>query len=123
MGNAKEPLMHAINLIKTDGQAALVEWAEGGIPHRRIVPAAAIFDNACPPEVLDEGIPYGLAWSDLVELSASATALEENLHKAGIWTGADLLANVKAAYGALQATYGVDLAHLIKLANDQRGGK
>src|SRR3990167_837154 len=89
MGNAKEPLMHAINPIKTDGQAALVEWTEGGIPHRRIVPAAAIFDNACPPEVLDEGIPYGLARSDLVELSASATALEENLHKAGILTGAE----------------------------------
>lgn len=38
------------------------------------------------------------------------------LRAAGIWTLADLRAHPKAAYGALQAAYGLDFAALIRAA-------
>lgn len=64
----------------------------------------------------ERGIPYGVDFSALVTLSANSKNLDEELKRRGIWTVADLRANPLEVMGALQATYGIDLAALLQAA-------
>ncbi len=105
--------------IRGQGAARLVEFVQNGKRERRVVPAEAVQDGAISPESLADGIPYGIPWAKLIELSATPELLEANLHAAGIWTLEDLSApgGAQAAMGAIQKTYGLDLSNLIRLAS------
>lgn len=106
-----------VTVVERRGESALVEWQEGGRVHRAVIPAGDVEEGRVEREQLELGIPHGLPWETILTLSATPAALADALRRAGIWTLADLERNPRAAYGALQAVYGLDLAALIRAAH------
>lgn len=113
-----EATQQQVRVIRTQNQSALVEWVDGeGRAQRVYIPTSEVVDGSVSAEALAMGIPHGVPWAQLVEISVSPELVEQHLHRAGIWTAEDLRNNPNAAVGALQAAYGVDLAVLRRAAN------
>lgn len=106
-------------LVELRGQSAVVQRDLV----RRIVPAAELADGAVPLETWEMGVPYGVPWESILTLSATAQQLADELRRNGIWTFADLERNQAAAFGAIQAVYGLDLAKLIQAAHGYKEAK
>ena len=97
--------------IRKDGKSKLVEFKEGDNPQRVVLPTAEEDTNL--------GIPYGFPFAEaLTEKIGERMAglIEAELHKAGIWTPADIMKNPGAAQGAVLSAYGVDYAILLQIA-------
>src|SRR5512146_3595940 len=108
--------MQAVRVVEMRGpDTALVEWEDQGL-HRALIPAGEIIEGAVSVETLSLGIPYGLPWEQLLTLSATPEALAAELRANGIWSLEDLEKNPRAAVGALQKVYGVDLSALLRAA-------
>lgn len=107
-------------VIKRQGQAVLVQYVDDkGLVRRVTVPARTIRAGDMVEVVeLQRGIPYGVPWSELLSIQVSPERLEQELQRVGIWTAADLLSNPNVAIGAIQAAIGVDLAALIRAAQE-----
>jgi len=92
----------------------LVEWHDGDRPRRNWVLPVMIDDELDDKQVLvinpGAGVPYGLDFSRLVTLQATADDLDRELKRRNIWTVEDVRARSNEIRGALQAAYGVDLA-------------
>lgn len=110
----------AVRVIETRGETVLVEYRDALGLRRTLVPVQAVEGGKASEEELAYGVPYGLPWEDLIEMRASAAQLAANLRAAGIWTREDLERSPAAAFGALQATYGIDLAAIITAAKQAR---
>lgn len=108
--------MVKVEVIRKKGQAALVQWVEGGSVRRGSIPLDALQGDMVDQKMLQMAIPAGFPWASIIELSVTPQIIEENLHRVGIWDLDDLLKNPQAAVGALQAAYKVDVAHLTKQA-------
>jgi hypothetical protein len=81
---------------------------------RRMLPSSTL---APSQEQFEQGVPYGLPFASLVKPSEDlAENVEKYLHNAGIWTLDDLRTKGKAAVGAFQAAYGLELSRLIQIA-------
>lgn len=103
-----------VQIIRRKNGLVLVQWEEAERLSRAWVLEDWLSGNqADRPE---RGIPYGVDFSRLVVLQASAQTLDTELKRRGIWTLADLRADAQAVLGALQATYGIDLAALFQAA-------
>ena len=90
---AEKPEGLAVKVIKTEGQAALVQFERDGLLQRRIVPGTEVRDGRCSDEVLDLGIvpDCDVAWEALLDLGAITPAMVSNaLRSFGIWTVDDL---------------------------------
>ena len=104
-----------VQVIGIQGQSTLVEWLDGTMPMRGYVPRAKVGDDLTVPQnLLDKAIPYGVDWTK-AKMTVDPQALCQRLRDAGIWTHDDLARNPRGAIGALQATYRVDLAALLRL--------
>lgn len=115
-----------VKVIQTEGESALVEWRDGDSTLRRAyVPLTAVKNKTVHGNTLEAGIPYGIAWADVIgELKATPAEIARRLQEAGIWTAQDLFKNGNAALGAIQTAYGLDLATLMNAAQEHlRGGK
>ena len=111
-----------VTVVKRSHEAVLVEFVRDGKVGRVIIPASADV-LALTAGDLDLGIPWGIPWEDLLkEVTITPAQLAEALHNAGIWTAQDLQVNTRAAIGALQAVFQIDLAYLLTVAReyDQR---
>lgn len=107
----------ALRIIRIVGQAALVEWAEGGRPMRVTVPAELVDDmGTADPADLAQGAPHGLPWESIGAGRTTPERIADALRNAGIWTVEDLRARPQAAVGALQSAFGIDLAALLGFA-------
>lgn len=110
-----------VKVVSKRGQSALVEYLDNGRLKRATIPASDISDEGTVVAYkLRMGVPYGLEWSKLVKLQATAEDLEQNLRNRGIWTGQDALTNVQAVLGAIQATYKIDLGTLLNIAKEAK---
>lgn len=107
-----------VRVIEQRGPSVVVEY--GGGMKRCIIPAEEVTSGGVDPATLEMGAPYGIPWESVLTLSATPQQLADELRRNGIWTVADLESNPQAAFGAIQAVYGVDLAALYKAAY---GGK
>lgn len=107
-----------VRVVEQRGPSVVVEYA-GGLK-RCIIPAENVTSGGVDPQTLEDGIPYGIPWEQVLTLSATPQKLADKLRANGIWTREDLEANPTAAFGALQAVYGIDLAALYQAAY---GGK
>jgi hypothetical protein len=107
-----------VNVVSRKDASALVEFVEGQAVQRKTVTAEALDGDKIAQDDLDLGVPYGIPWADLVKVTATPASIEKALHNAGIWTLEDLTSNPRRAIGALQAAYGLDLASLIRAANE-----
>ena len=105
-----------VRVIRQRGQAALVEWVDSEGAHRATIPAGAIHKGHVAKDELEYGIPYGVPWEELIALIATPTTIAAELRRRGIWTKGDLFSQPNVAVSAIQASYGFDLAALIKAA-------
>ena len=107
-----------VNVISRNHSGALVEFVEGQAVRRKTVAAAALDGEKIAQDDLDMGVPYGIPWADLVQATVTPATIEKALHNAGVWTLEDLISNPRRAIGALQSAYGLDIAALIRAANE-----
>lgn len=114
----------AVRVVQRRGESALVEWLDGEQQIRATIPVTAVVDDLVAEDVLAAGIPYGVPWGELVQLTATPEAVQAELYRVGVWTVEDLRRNPQLALGALQRVYGVDLAALMRAAKEyESGGK
>ena len=92
----------AVKVVHTEGEAALVQWAERGKLKRGIVPAASVEDDQVAASELEACLPYGDDFSKVKGITAGVVkALKEN----GVWTKADAMANPRRVHEALMIGY------------------
>jgi len=123
---SKQEKLVKVVVIKAYKDTALVELTEAGELVRYIVPLASLTDKGILPSDLELGIKYGIPWEQELKLDATVKKLASNLRKAGLWTAEDIIGNYNLVAGVLQATYGVDLGEISRIAYTYRkleGGK
>lgn len=106
-------------VLQQDRDLLLVEWHDGRKLRRAWVTADMVeakTDNAATVLSPGEGIPYGMEWSRLIELTTTPAAIEQELHRLGIWTLADLRSNPQQVVAAIQAAYGFARGQLLQAA-------
>jgi len=99
--------------LKQQGHSKLVEYQEEGQPKRVILPLNE--------DDINLGIPHGFPFAEMLKphvCEPMAERIEAELHRAGIWTPADISKNPGAAQGAVLSAYGVDYAILLQLAKN-----
>lgn len=115
-----------VQIIMRKNDMSLVQWLENGSPSRAwVTPDMIVSTEDKGRAIVDSpnaGIPFGVEWSRMVEMHATPKDLEKNMRLHGIWTVADLRGNPDGARAALQATYGIDVASLQRLAKDLNSG-
>jgi len=104
--------------VEKQGQAVVVEWQEGKEPRRCILPKRLVIAHKgnLSAEVLKRGIPYGMDWAELLVgmITPTPADVERELHKIGIWTEAQLRANMAGARRAVDAACSGVLIKLIR---------
>ncbi|RPI92581.1 MAG: hypothetical protein EHM39_13500, partial [Chloroflexi bacterium] len=76
-----------VRIIETKGASALVEWDAGDMLRRAYVPKGAVTDGQADATILALGIPYGIDWPALLDLSGvTVETVTAALRRAGIWT-------------------------------------
>jgi hypothetical protein len=109
-----------VQVVRRSGQAALVEFADAGRPARVTLPEDLLEGDGglctADPADLAAGVPYGLPWEKATTGRVTPEKIAGALRNAGIWTAEDLKRQPRAAVGALQAAYGLDLAALMAFA-------
>lgn len=120
----KKPKQVKVRVIRRRGESALVEWLDGDQQNRVMIPVTAVVDGLVADDVLSAGVPYGVPWAELVQLTATAEKIQAELYRVGVWTVDDLRRNPQLALGAVQRIYGVDLSALMRAAKEyESGGK
>lgn len=117
--------MTNVQIIRRKNDFVLVQWEVGERMYRAWVLPNMVDESGLSPVVNrpERGIPYGVDFSQLVVLQASAQILDTELKRRGIWTLNDLRTNAQTVLGALQTTYGIDLAALLQAAKLLEGNK
>jgi hypothetical protein len=109
-----------VTVVRRSGQAALVEFADAGKPARVTLPEDLLEGDGAgctaDPAELAAGVPFGLPWEKATTGRVTPEKIAVALRNAGIWTAEDLKRQPRAAVGALQAAYGLDLAALMAFA-------
>ena len=108
-----------VKVIDVVKESALVEWSDEGYPRRVVVPARLV-----APEMDSDDLAAGIQAGDRFEEILPAPApwnlddLATELRRRGVWDAEDLLtpAGQRAALGALQYLYQIELATLVQAA-------
>lgn len=102
--------MRTVDVIFRRKAAILVEYMEGDIPIRVSLPVEKVHIGEdgkraqVSDAVLKTGIPYGVPWGmhvDKAHVEFTSEAIENELHKAGIWTISDYQRSPGAVQGAI----------------------
>ena len=110
---AKKAKLVDVQVIRTEKETALVEWADReGMLQRAYVPTTEVTSDQVSSDTLDAGISYGVAFEDIWKPSVTATQVAQELRRRGIWTREDVFEQPNAVIVALQAAYGLDLGRL-----------
>jgi len=101
----------------------LVQWLRNGSPSRAWITPDMIVEQGDGQQIVVEypegGIPFGEEWSRMVTLQATERDLEKNLRLQGVWTVEDAQSRPDAVRAALQATYGLDAAALLRAVKEK----
>ena len=92
----------AVNLVRREGKAALVEWKRGRKVVHTIVPVEAVIDEKVLETDLEAGLPFGEDWT---QVDGVTEELAKALHDIDIWTKEDLLARSHLVRDAVIKTY------------------
>lgn len=112
-----------VRVVASKGQSVLVEWPAGNDLKRAFVPADQVQDDKAEAETLEAGIPYGVPWAELVDMSAATPAnFQAEMHRHGIWTVADLEAQPKVIRRVTDIITGINLGALHSAAKKYEQG-
>ncbi len=108
-----------VRVVAQEGESALVEWAEEGDLRRAYVPVGKIEGGRCSMDDLNAGIPYGVPWEDLIDVSGlTREAVGREMRRKGFWTSADINENMRTVQRAINAATGLTAASLYTLARE-----
>ena len=85
----KEIILVPIKIVINDGNSALVEFIEKGVPVRATIPSKNMIGNKVKATVLDKAIRYGIDWRELNYPLISPNEIHRQLRNHGIWTAQD----------------------------------
>lgn len=105
-------MLITVKTIATQGQVALVEWVDD-FTHRAVVPATDVVEGMVEEVTLARGVPFGMDIASVISLDYSALLAEE-LHRRGLWNGADILARPEEARSACVTMAAQVLAVLLR---------
>jgi hypothetical protein len=112
--------MQRVSVVRRKQGLALIEWKDNDDVRQMVwMPESELESDDGTVALVrspQRGIPYGLPWAHMVELSATPESIEKNLRDNGVWTYEDLLAKPNEALKAIQSAYRFDLAALRSLA-------
>lgn len=111
--------MKKVRIIRRHNDLYLIEWVEKGTTFRGWIPQSMVEDLGNSTGQTDDpnvSVPYGINWSEIVQMTAKPQDLERELHRRGIWTTGDLREYPQVVIASLQSVYGVDLAALLQAA-------
>lgn len=109
-----------VTVISRKGSAALVQYVEGGMVHRKYVPLGVIDNSAVDGETLEQGIPYGYPWDEL-SISFDSARFANELHNVDVWTTADALRSPQRVTAAIRATISDNLKEVLTIASSETG--
>lgn len=93
----------SVKIVGLEGSRALVEDA---LTLRRVaIHAEAVINGMVRKSVLDEGIPYGVAWETLNFPSINAADVAFELRRHGLHTAGDVLKNPGQVSKAIQSAH------------------
>lgn len=104
-----------MKIIKKDGHSQLVEYQEKGKTKRVILPRGE--------DDVNLGIPHGFPFADVLKdkvCKGMAERIEDELHKAGIWTAKDALSNPAGVQGAILSAYAIDYSFILQVAKNHK---
>jgi len=82
-----------ISILQTKDESTLIEYQDAaGYPCRAYLPTLEVEGkDKISKATLDLAIPFGIPWAAMLDLSdLTPERIEQELHKFGIWTRADL---------------------------------
>ena len=103
--------MTAVQVVHTEGEAALVQWDERGKTKRGIVPAASVKDGQVTADDLSAALPYG---DDFSKVKGVTAEVVKALKNHGVWTKADALASPRRVREAVMIGYVPMTVHAIR---------
>jgi hypothetical protein len=103
----KVVMVNVIPVGKAQGESVLVQWCQDEDYFRAYVPISEVVGNQCPKDVLAQGIPYGIRWSQYLDVPIiTPQLLERELHRRGVWTVGDLTIRRKSVQTAIRQVVG-----------------
>jgi len=91
-----EDILVKVTVIRSKGQASLVQWNDSGRTRRTIVPRQTVVEDEAKRfyvewSSLEMGIPYGINWESHLQSKYFITgaSIAEKLEGSGIWTKED----------------------------------
>ena len=120
----RKPKTVAVRVVARKDESALVEWEAEGDLCRAYVPASKVEADRCDEDTLAAGIPYGVPWEDLIDLSAlTPESIGVRLRRREIWTAADVERNIQVVQRTINETTGLTPARLHTLASQYEANK
>lgn len=110
-----------VTIIRDDAHAALVQYYEGDVLARKIVPTVYVVNGEIDRDNLDMGIEApGIPWWELMDVSNLENLpqrFQEVMHQIGVWEIED--ATPMKVYEALQKTLGINASLILKKARER----
>ena len=97
--------MVGVRVIRRLGKSSALQYLEGDKLKAVVVPAEVLEGDKADAAELEKGAPYGIAWSELVDLPADPEAVEQELYRQGLWTPEDVRTKPQRVMAALMTVY------------------
>jgi len=89
---AKAAVEIEVKVVRRTGAGSLVEYLDGDMPKRVVIPTSKVKDGRADEDVVKAGVPVGLDWAAVVEEAVLSTIYMRALRTAGFWTLEDIRA-------------------------------
>jgi len=107
-------MRYDVKIIDVVGKSALIERDL----QRVYVPIEEVVDGQVEEEVWKAGISFGVPWEEVIQCRVTPALIGRELRRRGIWTTEDVARQPNRVIAALQAAYAVDLAALMRVAQE-----
>ena len=123
--NKKSNLVE-VSVVFRKNSAILVEFIDHDKNPVRVsisTDSAELFDEGkkarVTPEVLDQGIPYGIPFEHrLRAVTVTPDEIANAFHRDGLWTSEDILKNQKAVISSLLSAFKISVSDILALATE-----
>ena len=115
-----KPQLLKVKVLTEYGPSALVERAVGENMERRMVPSSELIvgkshaDLKVSKEVWDTGIPYGVDWEAMAEVTVTPRQVADELRRRGIWTAEDFYSRYQEVRQVIAGLHMCDFAELLR---------
>jgi len=106
----------AARVVARDGASEMVEVYAKNDCQRRIVPGGSCVDDTVPSDVWEAGVEVGVAWEDIIQITATPATIAATLRRHRIFTAEDLQADAARFMGAWAEAFGADMQTLKRKA-------